>query len=410
MDRKEMLEIRKQRGMEIARTCKITKRGSRWIVPSQSGHGTYSIIVKRGLPICDCPDCQSREIKCKHIWAVEMAITKQIDQKGNVTVTKRLTYSQNWEAYDQAQTKQKGMFMELLNDLCGQLPKPTYSFGRPRMPLGDMVFASALKVFTTFSLRRFATDMQTAKEKGLIDRVPHYSTVALYMEDGGLTPILKELIKISALPLRTVESDFAVDASGFGTTRFERWTERKYGGRVAGAKKWLKAHVMSGTKTGIVSAVDVSVVPEHEVKYLQPLLQETAENFDIKELSADKAYNSHDNMDAVNRVGAVPFIPYKRNTRARANGSSTWHKMWYYFMYRHEEFLEHYHKRSKAETTFHMIKSKFGDSLRSKTETAQINEILLKVLCHNICVVISEMHELGIEPNFKDSFVINSKV
>jgi transposase len=64
------------------------------------------------------------------------------------------------------------------------------------------------------------------------------------------------------------------------------------------------------------------------------------------------------------------------------------------------EFLEYYHKRSNAETTFHMIKSKFGDSVRSETEVAQINEVLLKVLCHNICVVIQEMFELGIESSY----------
>jgi hypothetical protein len=47
-----------------------------------------------------------------------------------------------------------------------------------------------------------------------------------------------------------------------------------------------------------------------------------------------------------------------------------------------------------------MIKSKFGDAVRSKTEVAQVNEVLLKVLCHNICVVIQEMFELGIKPDF----------
>jgi len=52
------------------------------------------------------------------------------------------------------------------------------------------------------------------------------------------------------------------------------------------------------------------------------------------------------------------------------------------------------------QTTSHMIKSKFGDSVRSKTEVAQVNEVLLKVLCHNICVVIQEMFELGVNPNF----------
>jgi len=41
-----------------------------------------------------------------------------------------------------------------------------------------------------------------------------------------------------------------------------------------------------------------------------------------------------------------------------------------------------------------------GDSLRSKTETAQINEALCKVLCHNLCCVIQSMYELEIKPEF----------
>jgi transposase len=62
--------------------------------------------------------------------------------------------------------------------------------------------------------------------------------------------------------------------------------------------------------------------------------------------------------------------------------------------------LTHYHKRSNVETTFHMIKSKFGQRLRSKTMTAKINEALCKVLCHNLCVVIQSQLELGIETDF----------
>ena len=37
---------------------------------------------------------------------------------------------------------------------------------------------------------------------------------------------------------------------------------------------------------------------------------------------------------------------------------------------------------------------------RSKKEVAQVNEVLCMVLCHNICVVIQSMYELGIEPVF----------
>jgi len=47
-----------------------------------------------------------------------------------------------------------------------------------------------------------------------------------------------------------------------------------------------------------------------------------------------------------------------------------------------------------------MIKTKHGDGLRSKTEVAGRNEVLCKILCHNLCVNISAMYELGIQPAF----------
>ena len=48
-----------------------------------------------------------------------------------------------------------------------------------------------------------------------------------------------------------------------------------------------------------------------------------------------------------------------------------------------------------------MMKRKFGDFVRSKTDIAMTNEVLCKVLCHNIVVVIHEMHELGITAEFR---------
>ena len=47
-----------------------------------------------------------------------------------------------------------------------------------------------------------------------------------------------------------------------------------------------------------------------------------------------------------------------------------------------------------------MIKGKFGASVRSKLPIAQVNEVLCKVLCHNICVLIQSIYELGLEPLF----------
>ncbi len=74
--------------------------------------------------------------------------------------------------------------------------------------------------------------------------------------------------------------------------------------------------------------------------------------------------------------------------------------MYHLFCLSREDYLRHYHKRSNVESTFSMVKRKFGDSLRSKSETALLNETLAKLLCHNLCCLISAWYELGIEPIF----------
>jgi hypothetical protein len=77
--------------------------------------------------------------------------------------------------------------------------------------------------------------------------------------------------------------------------------------------------------------------------------------------------------------------------------------MFHYSQFKRDDLLQHYHKRSNIESTFSMLERKFGDSLRSKTDTALVNESLCKILCHNLVVLIHEMHELGIEPVFWQS-------
>ena len=65
---------------------------------------------------------------------------------------------------------------------------------------------------------------------------------------------------------------------------------------------------------------------------------------------------------------------------------------------RHPKFEEHYYLRNNVEATFHSLKSKFGGRLRSKSLYGQFNEALCKALCHNLCVLIHSIYELGIDP------------
>ncbi|MGH9718357.1 MAG: transposase [Candidatus Acidiferrales bacterium] len=129
------------------------------------------------------------------------------------------------------------------------------------------------------------------------------------------------------------------------------------------------------------------------------MVDSTAKNFEISEVSADKGYGSRKNAEAIANVGATPFIAFKSNSSGECGGE-TWSKMFHYFQFRRTEFMKHYHKRSNVESTFSMMKRKFGDSLRSNTDVAMVNETLCKILCHNLGVLIHETHELGIDPVF----------
>ncbi len=64
------------------------------------------------------------------------------------------------------------------------------------------------------------------------------------------------------------------------------------------------------------------------------------------------------------------------------------------------DFLKHDHKRPSVESTFSMMKAKFGDSLRSKSDAAMVTEALCKILCHNVCCLIQSIFELGVDATF----------
>ena len=229
-----------------------------------------------------------------------------------------------------------------------------------------------------------------------------------YLADPNMTPLLKQLVSMSSLPLKAIETEFAIDSSGFTTSRFVRWFNKKYG-REIDNREWVKVHLMCGVSTHIVTSVDISGWEANDTTYFAPLVEETARNFQMAEISADKAYLSHKNVAIAEAVNAVPFIPFKSNTVPTIEDSA-WGRMYHYFMLNRNQFLTHYHKRSNVETVFSMIKGKFGDAVRSKRDVGMVNEVLAKVLCHNVCVLIQAIHELGVEPDFCAQIGLAQKV
>jgi transposase len=403
-----------QRGLEMAAKFKILKRADgTWSVPSQTGKGHRYTIEMGDSPKCSCPYQETHNTACKHIFAVEYFLQRERHDDGSETVTETLTltetvsrktYRQNWPAYNAAQTTEKSEFQRLLYALCTGIESPQQTKGRPRIPLSDAVFSIAFKVFSTVSGRRFISDLADAQAKGYIQKVPHFNSIFNYLEMPELTPVLTDLIEESSLPLEAVETDFAVDSTGFGSSRMTSWYSTKYGDALD-QHDWVKAHVCCGVKTNIVTAIRVTDRNTNDSPLLPELIQTTAENFHISEVSADKGYSSRTNTNAIGSLGATPYLAFIRTAKAdrpskRGKPDTLWTRMYHLYSYQREEFLDRYHKRSNVESTFMSIKAKFGDGVRSRTFVAQKNEVLCKVLCHNICCVIGSIHELGINPEF----------
>jgi transposase len=301
--------------------------------------------------------------------------------------------------YNEAQQTEKHRFQQLLFELCRGLPNLEQTGpGRRWTPLADMIFACGLKVYTTVSARRFACDLKDASDKGYLSSLMNSVSVCAFLENEKLTAVLQDLIVRSSLPLRLVETSFAPDSTGFSTSRFVRWFDEKYGVERSG-HDWVKAHAICGSKTNIVTAVEIGARDANDSPFFKALVAQTAENFTVKEVPADKAYLSHDNLALVAQLGATAYIPFKSNSQPGEAGS-LWERMYFYYQFRREDFLQHYHQRSNVESTFSMVKAKFRDHVRSKTDVAMKNEVLCKFLCHNICAVHQSHLELGIAPVF----------
>lgn len=397
------MDTRQEKGLQIAALARIEKNRLGYKVPSQSGNGSYIVNID-GEPFCTCPDFETRQQPCKHIYAVEFTIRREERPDGTTVVTKTMsvTYGQNWPAYNAAQTHEQERFIPLLRELCDGIQQPPQTFGRPRLSLSDVVFGVVLKAYSTKSGRRMMTEFQEAESKGLLDKAPSFTSTFRYLEKPELTSILKTLIEQSAMPLKTVETDFAVDSSGFATSTYARWFDHKYG-KERTKQTWVKTHIMVGVKTHVVTSVEATPTESNDGAQFPALVERTAQNFTVNEVSADKAYSTKRNLRVVQAVGGTAYVPFKSNatgitTHHKVDG--LWNHMWHFYNFNRQAFMECYHKRSNVETAFSMVKAKFSGSVRSKTPVAQVNEVLCKVLCHNICVLIQSWYELGIESTF----------
>src|SRR5437660_1952879 len=123
------MDMRELKALELAARAKIAANDDgTWSVPSQSTGGTYRVVTWPGAESCTCEDFQLRQQPCKHVIAARL-VEEREDKKpappiDTDTPPAKKKYTQNWPAYNLAQTTEKHRLQVLLADLCAGVTEP----------------------------------------------------------------------------------------------------------------------------------------------------------------------------------------------------------------------------------------------------------------------------------------------
>ncbi len=314
---------------------------------------------------------------------------------------KRRTYPQKWHFYYQASRTEKLMFFRIIKDAVDYLDiEAKYKgTGRPPANIKDIVKALCIKGYCGLSSWRIESELKLAQTFGIINKVYKRSALNNYLNNKYVVEILKELLKTIAEPLQEIEETVAIDATGMASSYGKkRWVEVRLTHRLR--KDFAKLHIISGVKSNIIFSADVTEGTSSDSPHLKELLEEL--RFKPREFVADAGYISKDNVIAISDKGIKPFIMPRKNITGQRGGSASWRYLIRLWKENKEIFLMHYHARSNVESTFSMLKRKFGDYVRAKNIIGQTADILSKVVCLNAVILSEAMLEYGIRTRFQN--------
>ena len=456
-------EGRQRRGLVIAATTPYLKVAGGWLTPSQQDSGVmYHLARDEDGVYCSCPDYEQRATICKHGRGLEYHIRREqtakafqdgigqspaatngsipaavlekpatapdptpvlykpaperpvIQRMPETNPAKPPKTSKASTLYNAAQENEYGHFINLLWDLVQIVPQEPRGRGRPQADIQQVLFGLVHRFYNARSARRSYSDLKVAAAvvgldpEDLTDRV----TMTRRLEDKATTPILEHLVEMSAVPVSPIETRFALDSTGFGTTiRDETWADAKWGTpesrQAYTGSTWTKAHFGVGVYTSVIPAAVVtpSLAGSGDAPQFPKLLHAISRHFHVEEVYADKAYSSLRNIKAAVAMGAKVYIPFRENSIYRdptTEEGMLWNELLGYFHRNLKEFKARYHQRSKVESANSSIKRLFTPITRSKAPAARVNEILARVVGYNITRVIHASYTDGIKPFFGD--------
>lgn len=410
-------DFRSQRGLALAQAKRDSIKvivGTKYLVPSATFNGS-GYVVDAQEETCTCPDFAERGghgrlHRCKHIWAAIYVMRLPDGSTIVVEEKKRINYPRDWTATNACRTLIPRLAPTLLSELVDGLGLPSRpdrrGRGRPPKPVRDVLLAAALRTFEEKTAGEAVVAAENYRNLGSItmsDNI-HYNTLLERFADPQYMPLLHRLVAGSASPLIGLERRFAVDGTGFGTSRYDHYHMEKHGSKGQKRKptkrhRWVGAKMVFGTLTHCVVAVQITEASVAECDLMPELLRRVIANGGhIGDWLGDAAYMAWYNVKAVEDVGGNPYFDWPKGVTGKTRPIIR--RLYSKFLSDQEEYWRRYHQRSLAETGISMLKTRFGHYLRSRVPHAQYAESMLRAICHNVACLVMAVQELHIEPKY----------
>ncbi|HIH31346.1 TPA: transposase [Candidatus Woesearchaeota archaeon] len=291
---------------------------------------------------------------------------------------------------------------------CEYLPRVTFfvckndslwrGIGAPPARLYDVLMNLSIKQYFGKSLRRSIGIIKTVKIAFKLKfNTLSFKTLDNYLNNSSIKKYLNEIIRYTSNPLRFLEKNFATNKTGERTKTYSSWYSIRCN-KETRKRDHINVHITTGCELHPVVAINILTEKGKDNLIFREHMKKLEKDFKVNIVSGDGTYLSRENCTAVESIGGKPRFHLKKGLTKKPKGHLAWKTMLKYAEKNPEEYEKEYHTRSNVESTNHAKKSKFGDTVHCKKDTAKEQESHITWCCYNFTVLSRAYHELEIEP------------
>lgn len=280
-----------------------------------------------------------------------------------------------------------------INNMCDFIEPLNFEqlqvMGRPKSNFKDIIKSLMVMSYNGMSYRRSQSDFKKMYEEGLIKSIPPRSTLNDYANNWDTKSLIEKLIQLSALFFNDNEDTIILDSTWFGLRMYTGGFKKVHDKKNVNFEQTRKLHVACLKNSKVIAYAKATEGKKHDSPMFEELTRAIVKNgFNIRTLLADSGYLSKDNYALCKELGIMnAFIDFRSNNKVRRAKSDLWREKLRLYRDQKEIWNQTYRFRVIVEGIFSAMKRKNLNYLRSRKETAQDVEVLLKCLVYNLTVI-----------------------